>query len=174
MRLGSGCHVFTCRAGTTTSQKVAGFRCDKENSSICWETLLCVHRACVLVGAPGAGCLTHVAQYNLCTDVALTYVCISPTAVASVSCVSPLQQYVLPACGFLLVHTIYLSCLLAPRSLSYESRAPLAKCAAAKRCLEVMARKHTNLSVAADVETAEQMLALAEQVGVDTLHSWIH
>jgi uridine monophosphate synthetase len=35
----------------------------------------------------------------------------------------------------------------------------------AKQCLELMARKRTNLSVAADVATAEEMLQLADQVG---------
>lgn len=50
------------------------------------------------------------------------------------------------------------------RSLPYEQRIPLAKNAMAKRCLEVMVRKQTNLSVAADVDTAEEMLALADKV----------
>lgn len=48
--------------------------------------------------------------------------------------------------------------------LPYEQRIPLARCAMAKRCLEVMVRKQTNLSVAADVDTAEEMLAMAEKV----------
>jgi uridine monophosphate synthetase len=53
----------------------------------------------------------------------------------------------------------------APRRLPYEQRAKLAPCAMAKRCLELMARKKTNLSVAADVATADEMLALADAVG---------
>ncbi len=53
---------------------------------------------------------------------------------------------------------------LPPASLSYEARIPLAKNAMAKRCLELMVRKKTNLSVAADVDTAEEMLAIAEKV----------
>eukprot|EP00198_Chlamydomonas_reinhardtii_P000415 XP_001689750.1 uridine 5'- monophosphate synthase [Chlamydomonas reinhardtii] len=52
-----------------------------------------------------------------------------------------------------------------PAGLPYEQRIPLAKNAMAKRCLEVMVRKQTNLSVAADVDTAEEMLALADKVG---------
>eukprot|EP00955_Chlamydomonas_euryale_P047902 353833-Chlamydomonas_euryale.AAC.3 len=39
-----------------------------------------------------------------------------------------------------------------------------AKCALARECLELMERKQTNLSVAADVDTAEEMLSLADQV----------
>lgn len=53
----------------------------------------------------------------------------------------------------------------APKRLTYEQRIPLAKCAMARQCLEVMVRKQTNLSVAADVDTAEEMLELAEKVG---------
>ena len=52
-----------------------------------------------------------------------------------------------------------------PDRLPYEQRIPLAKCALAKRCFEIMVRKQTNLSVAADVDTAEEMLAIAEKVG---------
>lgn len=52
----------------------------------------------------------------------------------------------------------------APR-LTYEARAKMARCAMARRCLELMARKRTNLSVAADVGTADEMLALADAVG---------
>lgn len=53
----------------------------------------------------------------------------------------------------------------APKRLRYEERAKLAKCPLAAQCLELMARKKSNLSVAADVETAEEMLALADKVG---------
>lgn len=49
--------------------------------------------------------------------------------------------------------------------LSYEARAALAKNAVAKRCFEIMAAKRTNLAVAADVATADEMLALAEATG---------
>ncbi|GLI60445.1 hypothetical protein VaNZ11_002600, partial [Volvox africanus] len=49
--------------------------------------------------------------------------------------------------------------------LPYETRIPLAKNAMAKRCLEVMVRKQTNLCVAADVDTVEEMLELADKVG---------
>ena len=34
-----------------------------------------------------------------------------------------------------------------------------------KACLELMARKRTNLAVAADVATVEEMLDLADKVG---------
>lgn len=49
--------------------------------------------------------------------------------------------------------------------LTYEERAGLAKNSVAKQCLEIMARKKTNLAVAADVATADEMLRLAEQTG---------
>jgi uridine monophosphate synthetase len=48
--------------------------------------------------------------------------------------------------------------------LSYGARAQLAKNALARQCLELMERKKTNLSVAADVDTAEEMLELADKV----------
>jgi len=51
------------------------------------------------------------------------------------------------------------------RALTYEARASLAPCALARQCLELMARKRTNLAVAADVATADEMLALAEKCG---------
>lgn len=54
--------------------------------------------------------------------------------------------------------------LLPARRLTYAARVSAAKCTAAKRCLEVMVRKKTNLSVAADVDTAEEMLELADKV----------
>lgn len=66
--------------------------------------------------------------------------------------------------------------------LSYEARAGLAKNAMAKACLEVMARKKTNLAVAADVATADEMLQLAEATGphicvfkthVDIFDRWV-
>lgn len=52
-----------------------------------------------------------------------------------------------------------------PKRLTYEERIPLAANPMARKCLEIMARKKTNLSVAADVATAEEMLAIAEKVG---------
>jgi len=51
------------------------------------------------------------------------------------------------------------------KRLTYEERAAVAQNPMAKQCLELMARKRTNLSVAADVATAEEMLQLADQVG---------
>lgn len=63
----------------------------------------------------------------------------------------------------------------------YEARAERAQNAVGRRLLELMASKQSNLSVAADVETPEQMLALADAVGpyvcvlkthVDVFSSW--
>ena len=48
--------------------------------------------------------------------------------------------------------------------MSYGARAQVAKNALARQCLELMERKKTNLSVAADVDTAEEMLQLADKV----------
>ena len=65
--------------------------------------------------------------------------------------------------------------------LTYEERAPLAKNILGKQLFELMARKRTNLSVAADVGSAEEMLKLADAVGpyiavlkthVDVFDSW--
>ncbi|KAL6756024.1 monophosphate synthase [Haematococcus lacustris] len=53
----------------------------------------------------------------------------------------------------------------APKRQTYGSRAALAACPLARTCLELMERKKSNLSVAADVDTVEEMLALADQVG---------
>jgi len=52
-----------------------------------------------------------------------------------------------------------------PKRLSYEDRIPLCKNEMSRRCLEIMVTKKTNLSVAADVATAEEMLAIADAVG---------
>jgi Orotidine 5'-phosphate decarboxylase / HUMPS family len=52
-----------------------------------------------------------------------------------------------------------------PKRLTYEARAALAQNAMAKRCLELMAEKETNLAVAVDVATADEMLAIADKVG---------
>ncbi|PSC71131.1 protoporphyrin IX magnesium chelatase [Micractinium conductrix] len=69
----------------------------------------------------------------------------------------------------------------APKRLRYEERAALAENPLGRQLFELMARKKTNLSVAADVETVEQMLDLAEKVGphicvfkthVDVFESW--
>ena len=51
------------------------------------------------------------------------------------------------------------------KRLTYEARAELAQNAMGRRCFELMARKRTNLSVAVDVATADEMLRIAEQVG---------
>eukprot|EP00798_Chlamydomonas_sp_ICE-L_P029254 gene29254-12497_t len=51
------------------------------------------------------------------------------------------------------------------KRMRYEERAKVAKNPMAKKCLELMAKKKTNLSVAADVDTAEEMLAMAQMVG---------
>lgn len=53
----------------------------------------------------------------------------------------------------------------AARKLTYEQRSELSQNSQAAECFRIMARKQTNLSVAADVDTAEEMLALAEKVG---------
>jgi len=53
----------------------------------------------------------------------------------------------------------------APARLRYEERAAMAQCACAKRLLECMARKETNLCVAADVNTAAELLAVADAIG---------
>lgn len=52
-----------------------------------------------------------------------------------------------------------------PLSLPYEERAKLAKNSVAARCFEIMASKRTNLAIAADVDTADEMLALADATG---------
>lgn len=59
------------------------------------------------------------------------------------------------------------------RTLRYEERAALAKNTMARNCLELMARKKSNLSVAADVDTAEEMLQLADKVGYMTFYLMI-
>ncbi|EIE21646.1 monophosphate synthase [Coccomyxa subellipsoidea C-169] len=52
-----------------------------------------------------------------------------------------------------------------PKRLPFEERATLAQNAAGKRLLELMARKRTNLAVAADVATVEEMLRIADAAG---------
>lgn len=68
-----------------------------------------------------------------------------------------------------------------PKRLRYEERASHAKNELGRALLELVARKRTNLSVAADVASPEAMLELAEQVGphvcvfkthVDVFDSW--
>jgi uridine monophosphate synthetase len=49
--------------------------------------------------------------------------------------------------------------------MRYEDRASLAQNAVTKACLDIMVAKQTNLSVAVDVATAEEMLKIADQVG---------
>lgn len=53
----------------------------------------------------------------------------------------------------------------APKRLTYEARASLAQNPMARRCFEIMVKKQTNLSVAVDVATADEMLAIAAAVG---------
>ncbi|CAI5459271.1 unnamed protein product [Closterium sp. Yama58-4] len=53
----------------------------------------------------------------------------------------------------------------APSRKSYAARAALAKNEVGRRLWEIMERKKTNLSVAADVESAEELLKLAETIG---------
>jgi len=50
-------------------------------------------------------------------------------------------------------------------SLTYEARTASAQNPMGRACLELMARKRTNLCVAADVDTVEEMLDLADKVG---------
>lgn len=52
-----------------------------------------------------------------------------------------------------------------PKRLSYEERSGHAKNALGKQLFELMARKKTNLAVAADVATSSAVLQLADQVG---------
>ena len=69
----------------------------------------------------------------------------------------------------------------AKKRMTYEARAPLAKNSLGRELFELMARKKTNLSVAADVGSPEEMLELADAVGphvcvlkthVDVFDSW--
>ena len=55
---------------------------------------------------------------------------------------------------------------MAARRLPYEERAGLAKCELGRTLFQLMARKQTNLAVAADVPTCAQVLALADQARV--------
>lgn len=53
--------------------------------------------------------------------------------------------------------------------LSYEDRQQHAKNACSKKLLQIMARKETNLAVAADVATIDEMLRIADQVTASCL-----
>lgn len=68
-----------------------------------------------------------------------------------------------------------------PKRVSYEERAQHAQCPLGRQLLELMAKKKTNLAVAADVPTAEEMLRLADTIGpeicvlkthVDAFDTW--
>ena len=50
------------------------------------------------------------------------------------------------------------------RRFPLEQRAQLAQCPLGKQLFELMAQKKTNLAVAADVPTVQEMLQLAEMV----------
>ena len=56
-----------------------------------------------------------------------------------------------------------------PKRLTYEARAEMAQNAVGKQCLKLMAEKQTNLAVAVDVATADEMLRLADQVAAARL-----
>ena len=58
--------------------------------------------------------------------------------------------------------------------MPYEERAKHARNPMAKQCFELMARKQSNLCVAADVGSVEEMLLLAEQVGNSACSSDSH
>lgn len=47
---------------------------------------------------------------------------------------------------------------------TFQQRAKIAENAISRRLLELMVRKQSNLAVAADVPSAQQLLQLAEQV----------
>jgi orotidine 5'-phosphate decarboxylase subfamily 1 len=51
------------------------------------------------------------------------------------------------------------------KRLTYEARGALAQNSMARRCFDIMVKKRTNLSVAVDVPTADEMLRLADLVG---------
>lgn len=87
------------------------------------------------------------------------------------------KRYVL----FWLILPLRILLLLLLYRSRYEERARVAQNPMAQRLFELMARKQTNLSVAADVETADEMLALADAVGpyvcvlkthVDVFSTW--
>ncbi|KAF8072795.1 PYR5-6 [Scenedesmus sp. PABB004] len=52
-----------------------------------------------------------------------------------------------------------------PKRLTYEARGAAAANSVARACFEIMARKRTNLAIAADVDTADEMLRLADLTG---------
>ena len=72
--------------------------------------------------------------------------------------------------GCAVVHLIVmqdpcLSPLVHPHRLPFEERARLAQNVAGKKLFELMARKRSNLAVAADVDTVQEMLRIAEAAG---------
>lgn len=65
--------------------------------------------------------------------------------------------------------------------MRYEDRSALAQNPLCKTLFDLMAKKRTNLSVAADVDTVDEMLSLADAVGpfiavlkthVDVFDTW--
>ena len=61
------------------------------------------------------------------------------------------------------METTQIFCIAACR-FPFEQRAQLAQCPLGKQLFELMAQKRTNLAVAADVPTAQEMLQLADLV----------
>ena len=59
---------------------------------------------------------------------------------------------------------LLLSCSMVWCRFPFEQRATLAKCQLGRQLFDLMVKKQSNLAVAADVPTAEEMLRLADAV----------